>query len=113
VEYYTDFFGPSGNSFVSLLPLGWHAPYHPSPYPQVVVILSGVFQWTASDGAARNFTQGEVVFGNDQGDCTLPCQEGPWSKGHDSRIVGTEQCLLLQVTYPKLSTVEYKPCWFG
>lgn len=44
---------------------GTEAPAHNAPQPYVVIVLSGEGEVVTSDGAARRFRPGEVLFCND------------------------------------------------
>ena len=46
-------------------PAGTEAPAHNAPQPYVVIVLSGEGEVVTSDGEARRFHPGEVLFCND------------------------------------------------
>jgi len=46
-------------------PAGTEAPAHNAPQPYVVILLSGEGEVVTSDGEARRFLPGEVLFCND------------------------------------------------
>lgn len=47
------------------VPAGTDAPAHHAPQPYVVIVLSGAGEVVTSDGEARRFHPGEVLFCND------------------------------------------------
>jgi quercetin dioxygenase-like cupin family protein len=47
------------------IPTGTEAPAHNAPQPYVVIVLSGEGEVVTSDGEARRFQPGEVLFCND------------------------------------------------
>jgi quercetin dioxygenase-like cupin family protein len=47
------------------VPAGTDAPAHNAPQPYVVIVLSGEGEVVTSDGEARRFHPGEVLFCND------------------------------------------------
>jgi Cupin domain len=52
-------------SLFLLLPEGWHGDLHPAPGRQLMVLLSGELEVTASDGEARRFRAGDAVLVED------------------------------------------------
>jgi quercetin dioxygenase-like cupin family protein len=50
---------------VFAVPAGTDAPAHNAPQPHVVIVLSGKGEVVTSDGEARQFLPGEVLFCND------------------------------------------------
>jgi quercetin dioxygenase-like cupin family protein len=50
---------------VIAFPAGIEAPAHNAPQPYVVIVLSGEGEVVTSDGEARRFRPGEVLFCND------------------------------------------------
>lgn len=87
--------------FVDLDP-SYVGPWHKDPAPQFVSFLQGIGEWTTMDGTSRNFTLGDLYFGNDQLS----------TKGHLSRTVGDTPLKLMMVQFPQaLATGQYEPCW--
>lgn len=87
--------------FVDLDP-SYVGSWHKDPAPQFVSFLQGTGEWTTMDGTSRNFTLGDLYFGNDQ----LSTQ------GHLSRTVGDTPLKLMMVQFPQaLATGQYEPCW--
>jgi hypothetical protein len=69
------------NSFVfTRLAPGWAGAWHPTPRRQFCVTFSGAFQVTTSDGESRQFGPGTVFLLDDTS-----------GKGHDTRVLGTEE----------------------
>ncbi len=58
-------FGPATNMFVFSIPAGTDVPSHTAPHPYVSIVLSGTVEIVASDGVARRFNPGELLFCND------------------------------------------------
>jgi quercetin dioxygenase-like cupin family protein len=57
--------GAAITMFVISFPAGTEAPAHNAPQPYIVIILSGEGEVVTSDGEARRFHPGEVLFCND------------------------------------------------
>ena len=53
------------NMFVFSIPAGTDVPSHTAPHPYVSIVLSGTVEIVASDGVARRFNPGELLFCND------------------------------------------------
>jgi quercetin dioxygenase-like cupin family protein len=58
-------FGPATNMFVFSIPAGTAVPSHTAPHPYVSIVLSGTVEIVASDGEARRFGPGGLLFCND------------------------------------------------
>ena len=58
-------FGEVTTMCVFSVPAGTDAPAHNAPQPYVVIVLSGEGEVATSDGDARRFHPGEVLFCND------------------------------------------------
>jgi len=58
-------FGAVTTMCVISFPAGTEAPAHNAPQPYVVIVLSGEGEVVASDGEARRFRTGEVLFCDD------------------------------------------------
>ena len=58
-------FGAVTTMCVFSVPAGTDAPAHNAPQPYVVIVLSGEGEVATSDGEARRFRPGEVLFCND------------------------------------------------
>ena len=80
-----------GNSFLTLLPVGWSADWHENHVPKWIFVLSGAWSVQSMDGQRQVFGPGDFSFGGDQGCIATP--EG--AKGHLSAQVGEEPCLQL------------------
>ncbi|MEP7327621.1 MAG: hypothetical protein ABI777_00315 [Betaproteobacteria bacterium] len=76
-------------------PIGFAFPFHCSPKPQWVFILSGVMEIGLQDGSARQFGPGEHFLSAD----TLPASVtfDPKIHGHRSAQVGPEPLVTLFV----------------
>ncbi len=61
------------------IPEDWSGGWHPAPKRQFFFCLSGTIEIRASDGEARNFLPGSVIFAED----TL-------GNGHKTRVIGTD-----------------------
>ncbi len=70
-------------------PAGWYGDWHPTPCRQMTVYVQGVCRVQTSDGETRLFHTG---------DCLLA--EDTTGKGHQSRVVGTEDVVGLFVQLP-------------
>lgn len=88
---------------VDVMPVGWVGPLHKNPVPQFVVFLSGQGEWVAGSGDARNYTAGDVMFGEDQ----------KAARGHTSRTIGAEPLVVMIIQYAQLEPTVNKPCWFN
>jgi hypothetical protein len=75
--------------FFGLLPDWEGGVLHPSPSRQVVVILSGRSQVTASDGMVRELAPGAVLL-----------LEDTTGRGHSSRVLSAEPVLHVVVQLP-------------
>jgi hypothetical protein len=80
-----------GNSFLTLLPVGWSADWHENHVPKWIFVLRGAWSVQSMDGQRQVFGPGDFSFGGDQGCIATP--EG--AKGHLSAQVGEEPCLQL------------------
>ena len=50
------------NQFLFLvIPQKWYGDWHPAPHRQLMILISGEVQTTASDGEVGRFRQGDVV----------------------------------------------------
>jgi len=58
-------FGAVSTMFVFSVPAGTDVPAHNAPQPYIAIILSGEGEVVTSDGEARKFHPGEVLFCND------------------------------------------------
>ena len=58
-------FGEVTTMSVISFPSGTEAPAHNAPQPYIVIVLSGEGEVVTSDGEARQFHPGEVLFCND------------------------------------------------
>jgi len=58
-------FGAVATMFVFSVPAGTDVPAHNAPQPYIAIILSGEGEVVTSDGEARRFHPGEVLFCND------------------------------------------------
>jgi hypothetical protein len=66
-------------SMFLLLPSGWHGPLHPAPSRQLMVLVAGSLEVTASDGEVRLFRPGDAVLVEDTA-----------GQGHATRSVNGE-----------------------
>jgi quercetin dioxygenase-like cupin family protein len=67
-------------------PPGWEGDWHPSPYRQMVFVLSGCFAVGASDGETRSFGPGAALL-----------LEDTVGKGHHTKVVSAEYGLTVMV----------------
>jgi hypothetical protein len=81
----------NGNSFLTLLPVGWRGEWHENQEPKWIFVLSGAWFVESMDGERHTFGPGAFSFGGDQGCRRL--DDGRW--GHLSGQVGDEPCLQL------------------
>jgi quercetin dioxygenase-like cupin family protein len=58
-------FGAVATMFVFSVPAGTDVPAHNAPHPYIAIILSGEGEVVTSDGEARRFHHGGVLFCND------------------------------------------------
>ena len=68
---------------------GWHGGWHPAPQRLLVAILAGRIEIEVSDGAARTFGVGDILY-----------LEDTTGKGHMSRAVGSTESLYITVKLP-------------
>jgi hypothetical protein len=52
-------------SLLLLLPDGWYGDLHPAPNRQLMVMVTGTLEVTASDGEVRRFKSGDAVLVQD------------------------------------------------
>jgi hypothetical protein len=52
-------------SLFLVLPSGWYGPLHPAPSRQLMVLVAGTLEVTASDGEVRLFRPGDAVLVED------------------------------------------------
>ena len=69
------------------LPAGWHGDWHPSPYRQFFIALSGTGEVEVGDGETWSCTPGSVLL----------CEDTT-GRGHITRV-GSEAALLLAVIH--------------
>ncbi len=80
-------FLPTARSYWVGAAVGWHGEEpHPTPRRQIFCMLGGTCEVTASDGAVRRFSAGDVLL--------LEDTEG---KGHSTRIIGNREALIFGV----------------
>jgi hypothetical protein len=82
---------PAEHAFMLRIPAGWYGEPHPAPRRQLMVVVSGCVEATASDGETRRFTPGSAIL-----------LEDTTGQGHRSRAIDGE--VLLAVT--QLSAVS-------
>ncbi|MFM9087355.1 MAG: cupin domain-containing protein [Cyanobium sp.] len=80
-----------GNSFLTLLPVGWLGEWHENQVPKWIFVLSGSWFVESMDGKRQVFGPGDFSFGGDQ--CSRRLDDGRWC--HLSGQVGDEPCLQL------------------
>ena len=71
------------------LPPGWYGDWHPVPFRQVQIYVSGEIEGQVSDGEVRRFGPGTVAL-----------VEDTTGKGHISRVVGKEDMVIAVVRLP-------------
>lgn len=69
-------FGAASKMFVFSVPAGTDVPSHTAPHPYVSIVLSGTAEIVVSDGEARRFNPGDLLFCNDL-----------TGKGHSTRAI--------------------------
>jgi quercetin dioxygenase-like cupin family protein len=70
----------------SRLEAGYTSDWHPAPRQQFVLTLTGAMELTVSDGETRSFGPGSVFLVEDTA-----------GDGHQTRAVGSEECLFVTV----------------
>lgn len=76
-------FGPAEQcSFLRAKP-GWQGDWHPAPFRQLHIYLSGEVEAEASDGEIRRIGPGSVTL-----------VEDTWGKGHRSRVVRSSEVII-------------------
>lgn len=70
-------------------PAGFDAGQHPSPGRQLVFVLAGVHEITASDGEVRRFAPGSVLLAEDT-----------TGKGHMTRVMADSDTLVAYIQLP-------------
>ena len=68
---------------------GYFSPWHPAPCKQFVMVLAGRMEVEAGDGETRVFTPGTVL-----------CVTDIVGRGHQTRVVGADDLLLVWVPIP-------------
>jgi hypothetical protein len=63
-------------------PAGWSSDWHPTPARNILFVVSGKWEVTASDGESRRFGAGDVLLVEDK-----------TGKGHSSRVVSDTDAL--------------------
>ena len=81
------------------IPAHWTGPYHTNPVPQILVFLSGVLFFQASDNTTHIFTKGDVYFGEDQ-----------LSNGHLAEPLGNEPVIAAVIQYKEWQPTVNMPC---
>ena len=76
---------PAERALMLRLPAGWYGEPHPAPRRQLMVVVAGTVETTASDGETRRFTPGGAILLEDTS-----------GRGHSSRAVDRE--VLIAVT---------------
>jgi hypothetical protein len=80
-------FLPTAQSLWAGAPVGWGGETpHPAPQRQILSILQGECEVTASDGEVRHFPVGSVLL-----------VEDTWGQGHSTRVTSTEAVLFFVV----------------
>lgn len=79
----------AGEAHFSRLPAGWFGDWHIAPGRQLVVLLAGRLEVSATDGAMTG------------GAGTVWLVEDTAGKGHQTRVVGAEDAVRLSVTLPE------------
>ncbi len=64
------------------IPADWSGGWHPAPKRQFFFCLSGTIEIRTSDGEARTFRPGSVIFAEDTS-----------GKGHETKVIGAEDAL--------------------
>lgn len=67
----------------------WQADWHPTPFRELVVYVSGEGEIEASDGEVRRVGPGTVLLADDT-----------FGKGHISRVTGGEEAFVIVVRRP-------------
>jgi hypothetical protein len=70
---------PAEQALMLRLPAGWYGKPHPAPRRQLMVMVAGSLETTASDGETRLFTPGSAILFEDT-----------TGRGHTSRAVDGE-----------------------
>jgi hypothetical protein len=76
---------PAERALMLRLPAGWYGKPHPAPRRQLMVVVAGSLETTASDGETRLFTPGSAIL-----------LEDTTGRGHISRTLDGE--VLIAVT---------------
>jgi len=76
---------PAERALMLRIPAGWYGEPHPAPRRQLMVVVRGSVETTASDGETRLFTPGSAIL-----------LEDTTGRGHSSRTVDGE--VLIAVT---------------
>lgn len=99
----------NGNSFLTLLPVGWRGEWHENKVPKWIFVLSGAWFVESMDGERHTFGPGAFSFGGDQRCRRL--EDGRW--GHLSGQVGDEPCLQLIVQRNDDAWLQAPPGYFS
>jgi len=81
-------FGSAENCFILRGAVGWVGDWHPAPFRQLHIYLSGEVEVETSDGEIRRIGAGGVTLVEDTS-----------GKGHRSRVVGSSDVLIAVVKF--------------
>ena len=98
-----------GNSFLTLLPVGWLGQWHENQVPKWIFVLSGSWFVESMDGERHIFGPGDFSFGGDQRCRKL--DDGRW--GHLSGQVGDVPCLQLIIQRNDDAWMQAPPGFFS
>lgn len=76
--------------FIARAPAGLELDWHPAPVRELAVYLTGRGEIEASDGTIRSIEPGTILL-----------VEDTRGKGHKTRVIGTEEVLVVIVTLPE------------
>ena len=77
---------PAARLFFGVVPPGYCADWHPTPFRQLVVYTAGEVEFETSDGGTRRIGPGSIVL-----------VEDTTGKGHRSRVVGAGEAVSMGV----------------
>lgn len=80
-------FRPASQYAFLKAPVGWYGDWHPVPFRQLHIYISGEVEAEVSDGEVRRFGPGSIVL-----------VEDVTGKGHRSRAIGSREGLIAIIT---------------
>jgi hypothetical protein len=80
---------PAAGYVFARVAAGWHGDWHPAPFRELVVYISGEGMIEASDGETRPLGPGTILLAEDT-----------TGRGHVTRVTGPDEMFVVVVTLP-------------